>query len=666
MSKLNIKGLVDNIKAKTNVYTPIIEAIVNSIQAIDDTKRTDGEIIVTIIRSSQNTLQLDKSALPEIKTVKIEDNGAGFNKINRDSFDTLYSDNRKSAGGKGFGRFMFQKYFTSTSIQSIYKEDNKYFLRKFDFGSNSEIIENEIVTQCNSNDTKTIVILNDIVESKLEKKLDTLARKLLEKLLIYFINDNYNCPRIILKEEGKTEHIILNEYLESVDHPEIQQVASDNFTLLKDEDSSEFQIKIFRIFHAHNQNSKISLTAHNREVTETPLHNYVPEFEDDFFEEFYSDDGQPVRKDYILKAYVLGNYLDAHVLRERGGFEFSTEPDLLLPFSQSEIEAKTAEIVKSHFADEVKIRSEKKEQKIREYVADSPWYKDYLDDLDVSKIPYNLSDEVIEGVLHKAKFEQERAAKSGIYKILEDPNADITEAAQNLVLQISKAQMSELAHYVALRKTILNIFERSLEVNTDGSYDTESAVHNIIFPTRSDSDSTPYAKHNLWILDEKLNFTEYVSSDKPLNGGTSERTDILVFDRKMAFRGENEASNPITIFEFKRPQRDDFVNPSSNEDPVEQIIRYVNDIKDGKYKTPEGRNISIGENTPFYGYVVCDLTNRVRNWLLREKDFTPMPDNEGWFQWFKNNNLYIEVMSWDKLLKDAEMRNKIFFHKLGI
>jgi hypothetical protein len=29
-------------------------------------------------------------------------------------------------------------------------------------------------------------------------------------------------------------------------------------------------------------------------------------------------------------------------------------------------------------------------------------------------------------------------------------------------------------------------------------------------------------------------------------------------------------------------------------------------------------------------------------------------------------NLYIEVLSWDKIRKDAEMRNKIFFHKLGI
>ena len=63
---------------------------------------------------------------------------------------------------------------------------------------------------------------------------------------------------------------------------------------------------------------------------------------------------------------------------------------------------------------------------------------------------------------------------------------------------------------------------------------------------------------------------------------------------------------------------------------------------------------------------MCDLTAKVEKWLLREKNFKPMPDRQGWFLWLDNNNLYIEVLSWDKVLKDAQMRNKIFFHKLGI
>ena len=163
-----------------------------------------------------------------------------------------------------------------------------------------------------------------------------------------------------------------------------------------------------------------------------------------------------------------------------------------------------------------------------------------------------------------------------------------------------------------------------------------------------------------------LNFTEYVCSDVPLDGPCSARPDLLVYNNRVVFRGDNEPSNPITIFEFKKPQRDDFVDPSSREDPVQQIVRYVNDIRDGKYKTREGRDMAVLDNTPFYGFVVCDLTRKVQLWLEREKDFRPMPDRRGWFQWIGNINLHVEVVGWDKLLKDAKMRNKIFFQKLGI
>ena len=146
----------------------------------------------------------------------------------------------------------------------------------------------------------------------------------------------------------------------------------------------------------------------------------------------------------------------------------------------------------------------------------------------------------------------------------------------------------------------------------------------------------------------------------------TERPDLIAYDKRILFRGDNEPSNPVTIFEFKKPQRDDFVNPSSDEDPVKQIIRYVNNIQDGKFKTPEGKKMLVAENTPFSGFVVCDLTAKMEKWLLREKNFKPMPDRLGWFLWLDNNNLYIEVLSWDKVLKDAKMRNQIFFHKLGI
>src|SRR3546814_14206415 len=116
---------------------------------------------------------------------------------------------------------------------------------------------------------------------------------------------------------------------------------------------------------------------------------------------------------------------------------------------------------------------------------------------------------------------------------------------------------------------------------------------------RKDSDDLDYDDHNLWILDERLNFTSYVSSDKPIGKSKGDRTDITVYNRRVAFRGENEASNPITIFEFKKPQRDNFADPSSKEDPIQQIVRYVNQIREGKLKTrsEESREGKEGDST---------------------------------------------------------------------
>ncbi len=112
-----------------------------------------------------------------------------------------------------------------------------------------------------------------------------------------------------------------------------------------------------------------------------------------------------------------------------------------------------------------------------------------------------------------------------------------------------------------------------------------------------------YSEHNLWILDEKLNFTELVTSDKAIDKEEEDRPDLLIYDKRMAYRSDNEKSNPITIFEFKKPGRYDFINLSAKEDPIEQIKRYVIEIKHKKHLTPGGREIQVDDNTPFYGYL---------------------------------------------------------------
>ena len=667
MSNVNIKRAIENIRATTTVYTPVVEVVVNAIQAIDESDRQDGRVSIRALRSYR--AQLDGS-LPDAVGFEIEDNGVGFTDEHRDSFDTLYTDHRIDEGGKGFGRFTCLKYFDDLTVRSVYREGPRFKNRSFSMGTGHEIVAREQITDSEKKDTYTVVRLTNLKGKRaLDKKLPTIARNIVERLLPYFITRGYSCPPITISESDGSDPLVLNDFVSNELSASIREipVEQNSFTLTALNEQQSFVVRVFRLYAPRNQKSRLSLVAHKRDVSGSVLSKYIPEFEAEFYDKAGSEQSDQARN-YVIRAYVFGRYLDRHVSLERGGFEFSMDSDLFFGVGQAQIEKEAATIAKDAVGSDIKLRQEKKRARVVAYVdTQAPWHREILSTVDLSGLPYNASNEEIEARLQKEKFAQEVIIKNDVEKLLMSAHLeDVQESAAEIVNRISGTSKNDLSHYIALRRTILDIFEKSLHVDKDGKYPSEGVVHDIIFPRRGDSETTPFHNHNLWILDERLNFTSYVSSDVALDRENAGRPDLLVYNRRVLFRGDNEPSNPITIFEFKKPQRDDFVNPSSREDPVQQIVRYVNDIHDGNGKTPEGREMRVAENTPFYGFVVCDLTRKVKLWLEREKDFKPMPDRQGWFQWRGNINLYIEVIGWDKVLKDAQVRNRIFFKKLGI
>lgn len=290
--------------------------------------------------------------------------------------------------------------------------------------------------------------------------------------------------------------------------------------------------------------------------------------------------------------------------------------------------------------------------------------------MDYSELPYEPDDQTIDSALQTISYQKESQAKDIIQKIGNAPNVEIANKIEEALKHIQEAGKNQLVHHVVLRKFVLQFLANLLKFQENRKPHLEADIHKLIFPMNSNSEIANYDNHNLWILDERLNFTELVMSDQPIDKVGGNIPDLIIahklFDTKMAYRGGNDISNPITIFEFKKPLRDDFANESSKEDPILQIIRYRNKMKDGNGVTPEGRPIIVDDNTPFYGFVICDFNEKVRKWLERDKNFIEMPDKQGYYYYYSNIRLYIEVMSWDKVVKDAEMRNKIFFKKLGL
>ena len=657
MSKLNILGIVNNIKSKTNVFTPIVEAVVNSIDAIN--QKQDGKIEIVVYREEE--LELDQK--PYIKSIEIVDNGIGFSDENRESFDTYLSTTKIEIGGKGFGRFMYLKYFNDVRIKSQYQEDGTYKFRNFRFGKNDEIIVDEIKGDATEKYTGTKLVLENIKEKEqLDKTLEVIARKLVEKLLVYFVDTTFIVPQIILREQDNSEQIILNNYIN--DKNSISQIGEKPITVKSKFENLEypFVVKVYKVYFSQ-QASKICLTAHNREVTETTLHTYIPEFIDDFY-----DIVNDVQKNYIIKSYVLGEYLNTNVSLERESFDFAKEEaDRLYPLSQTDIEKEVANVVKSFFEEEVKLRFDRKTEKVKEYVnKQAPWHKMFLKDFDFTNLATNLSNEKIEIEFQKIKFNKEQEVRFEINEIISSGGTEIDEKLQKIFSKISDNGKSDLAHYVCNRKLIVDTFDDLRKRReSDNKAHLESELHNLIFPMGQTSETLDYESHNLWLLDERLVFSQYVASDKVISKSEAKEPDLIVFNEEVCIyrNGENITTSPLTIFEFKRPKR---TNYPDDENPIMQACRYAEIIRAGKYEMPEGLEpIKVSQETPVYIYVVSDLVDKIHE-FAKSFSLTISPDSEGYFGFSSGFNAYIEVMSYRKLIEDAKMRNKIFFKKLGI
>ena len=98
---------------------------------------------------------------------------------------------------------------------------------------------------------------------------------------------------------------------------------------------------------------------------------------------------------------------------------------------------------------------------------------------------------------------------------------------------------SDLANYVFHRRVILDLLERAIQRGEDGKYAREDLIHNLIMPMQKDSNEVMNDSCNLWLLDERLAFHNYLASDKtllsmPITGSTeTKKPDICslnIFD----------------------------------------------------------------------------------------------------------------------------------------
>jgi hypothetical protein len=320
MMKTNVRGKVKNTDLPaTKALMPLFEAIVNSIHSLEELnekleKTTPGQIEVFIERDQSSFLSSSEKELKSITGFTIVDNGVGFNEANFKSFQTAETTFKEEKGSKGVGRFLWLKAFDRVSIESIFlEEDENTYHRKFDFQMSDEGIANLDTKKSRSKDRKTTVKLigfKSQYQKKCRHKAETIARKILEHCLVYFLTEN--TPTIRLIDED--ERILVNQLFDNniQPHSEVSQVTLKNktFTLTN--------IKLFS--SGEDTEHAIHFCANNREVMSYKLVKSIPDLPKKLEEEGVG---------FIYLGYLAGEYLDEHVNAERTKFNIPDVPNEL-------------------------------------------------------------------------------------------------------------------------------------------------------------------------------------------------------------------------------------------------------------------------------------------------------------------------------------------------
>jgi len=253
----------------------------------------------------------------------------------------------------------------------------------------------------------------------------------------------------------------------------------------------------------------------------------------------------------------------------------------------------------------------------------------------------------------------------------------LPEYYQRLQQYLEKAdelKKSDLASYVFHRKVILDLLSKAIERGPDGTYAREDLIHQLIMPMGTDSNDAGFRNANLWLIDERLAFHEYLASDKTLSTmpitGSEETKEpdicaLKLFDNPMLVsEGTKLPPASLTVVEIKRPMRND-ARAGETHDPIEQALGYLERIRAGGMNTAKGRPIPRSDEIPGYCYVICDLTPTIEQ-RCKVHDLMRTSDGLGYFSYKSSYRAYVEVISFTRLVEAAKARNRAFFDQLGL
>lgn len=659
----DVQGLVETLElAPSKGMMPLFEAISNAIDAIGacDDGISGHEIRVRLIASDDLVKQSGDETFV-VDGFDIADDGIGFNDDHLASFQKAHTRSKVKLGGKGVGRFTFLKVFRTVSAKSVYKKNSQNFRRTFEFTIEKEVVSTDDATPVSDKTGTTVSVRG--MEAKYKagwpRDPEIIAERIIAHFLIRFASRSI--PTLILESPGHAAIDVHNLFDQTVQ----AQIKEVSFKVRE----HSFSLQAYR-HRVGRSRHDLHLCANGREVQTNKLRDLLPELP----EKFLDEDQTP----YTLIVLVTGEYLDDHANQERTRIAFQSDEEKDIEeslVSRYTLNRGIAETLRPLLVDDLKSTNDEKRSQIERFVVDAPEYRAlinprYAQLLEQKVQPGLSSDKLDEALLH-VKREIEDGVRKELRHVtahFESETIDQYEEQFNALFdKINELSHAELAKYITHRRTILDLLSGSLKKRrADEKYPLEKVLHKMLFPMGVTSKEIFSTQQNLWVIDERLCYHTLLTSDKKLNSiegleDTSRKEpDICAFfyDTPIGVREQEDSTGAIVVIEFKRPGRDDY-----QADPAQQVIKRFVEIQESKLDDIDGRPINA-RGIRFFGYLIADLTPSLKREM--RMNYHESIDGEGYFKTLTGGNGYVEIISYDKLLRDAARRNRVLFEKLGL
>lgn len=637
---------------------PLFEAISNAIHSVQS---SFGKEVAT---QGRVHVEISTDRKKENVWAVVEDNGHGLDEKNWSAFTTTDTDNKIIIGGKGIGRLLWLDCFQKIHITSVFTSGEQSFRRTFDFAlALDNQIQNERIEEVDlTKNTLFHVRFSGLRDNGYLAKFPGRSSFVFQHLTSHFLPTfiGGRCPQItvVVGDEARSYPTDIDKIVyrkESDIELNTEEYGLIKLTLMECDKVASSDLKGSHFVH---------FIAHDRTV-----HSQV--IDGKLGLKYFGPDGNRV-----FHALLTGVFLDSNVNQERTAFMFE---DAVLDHIINDVYTPH---ITTFLAEPLAKLSREQRKTIEQITETYPSVAFGNTEELQSKLPSGeLNDDAIYGHLSRERFRRDQRQAEKIKSVLgrlKDGAANVktfAAAISEAGKALEETEQRSLAEYVVRRKVVLDFIEILLQKvrddTRDSSYQREDVLHSFICPLRvstlddGSKNVYPASSHDLWIVDERLTFAQYFSSDVEFSALSSavesdERPDILVFDHVHGLRQADEPSK-VLLVEFKRPGR---TNYAANENPHLQVERYVRRLLSGQMRDVRGRPISLDDRTIFYCFIVADIIGELDDWTFswqrtvdgRGRIYQP---KEG----FRGS---IELIGWDALLSDAMTRNQAFFDRAGI